>query len=409
VPPTKAFDDSASYTVECEVREPAAVVVPTPASGTPQQAVVAPGGSHTFSFVFNETNDEAVNGAVVNCGLANATNYEIISPASFPAPVPAGGSVTVQVQGTDPGGVESFTDTLTCVYSDTEHPYNTKGDDEGGLVFWPLELVVGGDASFLVTKEFTDGKSNPTEVEVTISCNTGLPIIQSQTISQTQEVTFIVQSFDTGELNCTITEDLSDPALAGYTPSYYWQQGEPDADSCEYTDVNGGDENSCHIVNNADPVPVVIEKDWIIEGMGGDQVNQNFELTLYCDADIVDGYYNTRSKDKPGCGAPIKGSNGNGQWQSCLDLQSNGDTTFTPEVIPEWPSSHCWVDEHVYDDSVELDNGCKDINVSHGQGDSCLITNTVFFEGIPTLSQYGMAIMALLMLGVGLVGFRRFT
>jgi hypothetical protein len=33
----------------------------------------------------------------------------------------------------------------------------------------------------------------------------------------------------------------------------------------------------------------------------------------------------------------------------------------------------------------------------------------VFFEGIPTLSQYGMAIMALLMLGVGFVGFRRFV
>jgi hypothetical protein len=36
-------------------------------------------------------------------------------------------------------------------------------------------------------------------------------------------------------------------------------------------------------------------------------------------------------------------------------------------------------------------------------------TNTVFFEGIPTLSQYGLALMALLMLGVGMVGFRRFA
>jgi len=39
----------------------------------------------------------------------------------------------------------------------------------------------------------------------------------------------------------------------------------------------------------------------------------------------------------------------------------------------------------------------------------CEITNTVFFEGIPTLSQYGLALMALLMLGVGMVGFRRFA
>jgi hypothetical protein len=44
-----------------------------------------------------------------------------------------------------------------------------------------------------------------------------------------------------------------------------------------------------------------------------------------------------------------------------------------------------------------------------GGNSSCTFTNTVFFEGIPTLSQYGLALMALLMLGVGMVGFRRFA
>jgi hypothetical protein len=39
----------------------------------------------------------------------------------------------------------------------------------------------------------------------------------------------------------------------------------------------------------------------------------------------------------------------------------------------------------------------------------CDVEGTVFFEGIPTLSQYGLAIMALLMLGVGFVGMRRFV
>jgi hypothetical protein len=35
----------------------------------------------------------------------------------------------------------------------------------------------------------------------------------------------------------------------------------------------------------------------------------------------------------------------------------------------------------------------------------------VFFEGggIPTLNQYGLILMALLMLGIGAVGFRRFS
>jgi hypothetical protein len=47
------------------------------------------------------------------------------------------------------------------------------------------------------------------------------------------------------------------------------------------------------------------------------------------------------------------------------------------------------------------------VGVNANEG--CTITNTSFFEGIPTLNQYGLAILALLMLGVGFVGFRRFV
>ena len=175
---------------------------------------------------------------------------------------------------------------------------------------------------------------------------------------------------------------------------------------CNFRAIDGGTEFTCAIVNDADPVAVEITKDWIIEGLGGDQVDQNFELTLYCTNGYIVGSGAATGKNpaQVECGETL----GKISQNSCLVLQGNGDTTFTPEVIPEWPGSHCWVDEAVYDDAVEVDNGCGNINVSHGQGDSCLITNTVFFEGIPTLSQYGMALLALLMLGVGMVGFRRF-
>ena len=63
------------------------------------------------------------------------------------------------------------------------------------------------------------------------------------------------------------------------------------------------------------------------------------------------------------------------------------------------------------DDAVDKQNDCEhgDLTISHSVDNSCVITNTVFFEGIPALSQYGMATMALLMLGLGLVGFRRFV
>ena len=179
---------------------------------------------------------------------------------------------------------------------------------------------------------------------------------------------------------------------------------------CNFRAIDGGTEFTCAIVNDADPVAVEIEKDWIIEGSGGDQVNQNFKLTLYCDAPIVGAEQPTGLGAFPECGGTfLKAGTPPEIYESCLELEGNGDTTFTPQVIPEWPGSHCVVVEEIYDNAVEVDNRCNNINVSHGDGDSCLITNTVFFEGIPTLSQYGMAMLVLLMLGAGLVGFRRYS
>ena len=59
---------------------------------------------------------------------------------------------------------------------------------------------------------------------------------------------------------------------------------------------------------------------------------------------------------------------------------------------------------------VAVDNNCTDVDLEVGDGEvSCTITATAFFEGIPTLSQWGMALMALLMLGVGYIGMRRFV
>ena len=54
------------------------------------------------------------------------------------------------------------------------------------------------------------------------------------------------------------------------------------------------------------------------------------------------------------------------------------------------------------------------VTLNEGQQVTCTITNDddlvdVIFEGIPTLNQYGLALLALLMLGIGVIGFRRFS
>ena len=65
------------------------------------------------------------------------------------------------------------------------------------------------------------------------------------------------------------------------------------------------------------------------------------------------------------------------------------------------------MEETLFADGVEIDNGCDNLVITAGHSDSCVITNTVFFEGVPTLSQFGLAILALLMMGVGLMAYKR--
>jgi hypothetical protein len=152
-------------------------------------------------------------------------------------------------------------------------------------------------------------------------------------------------------------------------------------------------------------VQIAIEKLWVIDGAGDSEVNTHYQLTLYCDAAITGGEQSCQRN------VPYSDSSAgpSQSYESCKVFTGNGSHEFTAHVIPQWPSTHCWVDEDVYEDGVEIDNGCKDLIVSAGHGASCRVTNTVFFEGIPTLSRFGLAMLALLMLGMGMIGFRRFA
>jgi len=74
---------------------------------------------------------------------------------------------------------------------------------------WAQETV-----RFGVTKTFAD--DNPASIEVTISCNTGLPLTQSADIDDDNPITFVVEEVDMAIVECAITED----GEAGYTGSY---------------------------------------------------------------------------------------------------------------------------------------------------------------------------------------------
>ncbi len=237
-------------------------------------------------------------------------------------------------------------------------------------------------ATFRVTKEFTDGRED--EVEVTLTCNTGLPLEQSFTIEGGGDgVLFVVTELQGEDVFCEVTETGGPD---GYTPIFNGGEG------CAWEGVTSG-QYVCEITNQADPAEFTVTKDWVVEGAVGHEVLEEAPVTIYCNNSITDGHY-TDIKSYP--------------YGYSTVLSGDGDSV-TVEVDTSERSAECYAEEDIYQSGVETVNECGVRTIAAGGSSSCTITNTVFFEGIPTLSQYGMAIMALLMLGVGVVGLRRFV
>jgi subtilisin-like proprotein convertase family protein len=260
--------------------------------------------------------------------------------------------------------------------------------DDGVVTDWSLDFSCGDTATsratFRVTKDFTD--DNPDEVTVSIDCNTGLILDQDKDIAEGEWVEFVVTDFDDGELNCTITEDHVD----GYG-TIYSTGAEESEDGCEFTDVGFGFAQSCHVVNTPEPVEFTVNKTWLYPGTPV-ETDEGFDLQIYCDTEIEGGY----EYDE-------------GQWTTWIyELEGNDSANVT--VHPTYLGQTCWVEEHPYSDFVEVDaSDCDGVPIFLGEDASCELINTVFYEGIPTLSQYGLAILALSMLGLGVAGFRRYS
>ena len=249
-------------------------------------------------------------------------------------------------------------------------------------------------ATFQVYKDFTDDNPNP--VNVHISCNTGLPLDQTKPITEGVPVEFVIENFDPNvlALNC----DISETVPAGYEVSYEATDDptgnagdfSSEDDGCFYVNVLGGS-FTCNITNTPLPVDVEVCKEWVYSNSSDDDISDEFTVRLQCSAVIEDGY-----------------EVGDGIWRKSWN--DSGDGCFTFTVHPEYGGDSCTASEDVFDSAVESDDSdCSGLEIDIAQGAECTIVNTVFFEGIPTLNQYGLALLALLMLGVGFVGFRRFA
>jgi hypothetical protein len=261
-----------------------------------------------------------------------------------------------------------------------------------------LLLIAGSEpaesrATFLVTKAYTDGNTTP--VDVTLTCNNGLPLVNTFTISPGNPVDFVLTDFTSGLADCTVTE-TSVPD--GYVPSY--DNGTAITGvSCEFTDITAA-AFSCAITNSAEPGTFTVNKVWEVnDENGGDDVDRVAEITIICDAEIEGGYQHPQM---PGSLPPLYD-----EWM--LDGTIIGDGSLVATVDTSMGPATCEAEETSEQSGVDSTDDCGPREIGAGETSECTITNTVFFEGIPSLNQYGLAIMALLMLGMGMVGFRRFA
>jgi uncharacterized repeat protein (TIGR01451 family) len=287
-------------------------------------------------------------------------------------------------------------------------------------------------ATFDVYKTWNqDGVPITRPVDVHMVCTSGEPTTADTTISVAQYGTFQVEGFENNMHNCTITEDVPENYTATYSPP---GAGGDDEAGCLFEDITAEGEYRCDITNTPDPGALTVTKTWILAGANAGY-DGDYEIKVSCDSEVDEpdncDYVDDPTSDDPEdlvC-AHTYYMQGNAKYKPPLfEVSSNcksggcyarikanaslGDYNYEFGIPnPNYPASGCTIEESFDDAIVESQNDCADPE-EIGAGDvdvSCEIVNTVFFEGIPTLNQYGMAILALLMLGVGFVGFRRFA
>lgn len=238
-------------------------------------------------------------------------------------------------------------------------------------------------------------------VTAELTCNTGNPLVQDFEIGPTTEdkVVFVVDNFDLEEfISCEITAT----GINGFFVADIDTNGTATPEgTCLWTDAAGNlsleADNYCVFIMAPETFTYEIEKVW--DFADDVDVSKAFSGSWTC--------YNA-----------ITGPDDSTPGTEYGYFNGYGDSTFTVTTLHPNPwaeslaeTTRCVASEGAYDSAVESDQGCQTsvyFTVDDNEG-GCTITNSVFFEGIPTLSQYGLAVMVLLMLGVGFVGFRRFV
>lgn len=376
------------------------IINPGDDTATETTTVIPTMATWTVTKDFLDDSGESVT-ATLSC-----TSGTVITP---PAPVSEGDSVDLTVEGflMGPFGTTSceVTEALPPDYFQVSASEDCEVDGVVHEDEFDCEFVNAPiRATFEVTKDFDD--DNPAEVRVVIECNTGLPLMQEAMVSETGNpfdmITFVVQDYEVGTLDCDVFED---PVPTGYQPDHTASFDPIDAlfgsvtdddVACYYTEIQTGT-YGCDITNTLLPVDVTVNKEWIDEHPEF-QNPTLVEITFSCNAPIEDSC----SQADGVCG--IEGGN------DSETIYIDPDNPGLFQVLPHWDGSTvCSATEEPQPGVIQDQEDCAAIPLAPGQGGECTIVNTRFYEGIPTLSPYRLALLALIMLCIGMVSIRRFV
>ena len=227
-------------------------------------------------------------------------------------------------------------------------------------------------------------------ITVNFQCNAGDNLTDSFSLADGDSVTF------TNNIPVGVTADCSITASA---PAGYANVAAP----CTYTGVDNDFVTSPNCAFLFLPDPFVFEVGFEVDDTAA-EADGNVTFNVVCENLVDNGGLTTRTV---GSGFFDYPEDDGVVYTTPPAGIANAEEDSDGDPINQ---TVCFVETFGNSDSAVEISGCNGTIVEFGDEDaSCTLTATVFFEGIPTLSQYGMAVMVLLMLGVGFVGFRRFV
>jgi hypothetical protein len=232
--------------------------------------------------------------------------------------------------------------------------------------------------------------------ELTITCNGGVPLSQSGAMG----TTFTVTLLNIGDV-CSV--DLTGDLAAGYEVDYFAcvPGGTVTDTGCDFTMDDANATWQTQVWVQASPADFYVDVTWEISDDADEGTGDGTMLDVTC-TDGTDLSFAAGPDDLT--------DSGNVGGETCVTVNDVETCTDDPVVSDVAPGESCTAELVGFDSSTAVSPSSCTVDFEVDGGDeSCSFTATAFYEGIPTLSQYGMAIMVLLMLGVGFVGFRRFV